>query len=790
MKGFDRRAPERGTRRTHRVLAPIVLALFGLHCGDEAAAGAHEERPAEAIAEPDDGPAPEIHMRPPLPSASEIERLPADGGDGFNRLVHESSPYLLQHARNPVDWYPWGDEAFERARDEDRPVFLSIGYSTCHWCHVMERESFEDADVAALLNEHFVCVKVDREERPDIDAVYMAVAQVMTGSGGWPLTVLLTPDRQPFYAGTYFPKQGVYGRPGMVELVPAIGRAWREDRAGVLESADKVTSILRQMSDGTEGERLGADTLDAAQRTLARTFDPAYGGFGTAPKFPSPHQLNFLLRHGQRSGEERSVEMVRATLDGMRQGGLFDHLGYGFHRYSTDARWLVPHFEKMLYDQAMLALAYLEAHQVTGDPAYAETAREIFSYVLRDMTAPEGGFYSAEDADSEGVEGRFYLWSEAEIREVLGEDQATLFSATYGVAEGGNYTDEAAGESTGHNILHLERPLAEVAASHGLPLPELERRLAASRAALLDRRGGRVRPQLDDKVLTDWNGLMIAALARGAVVLDEPRYAEAASRAADFCLTELRDDRGRLLKRYRAGHAGLPGHLDDHAFLVWGLLELYEATFETRYLREAIALNRIMLEHFGDPDGGGLFLTADDSEELLVRTREVYDGALPSGNSVAAMNLVRLGRITGDPAYAQAADGVLRAFTDTVARAPQHFAFLLMAADLAEGPSFEIVVAGERGAEDTELMLAALRRHYLPRSVVLFREEGADLPPIAVLAPFTEAQRAVEGKATAYVCREQACEAPTSDVDRMLVLLGVVDPGEGERGDPGPTPPE
>jgi len=724
-------------------------------------------------------------MSTALPTQSVIDTLPPDGGEEFNRLIHEQSPYLLQHARNPVDWYPWGDEAFARARDLGRPLFLSIGYSTCHWCHVMEHESFEDPEVAALLNELFVCVKVDREERPDIDAVYMAVAQVMTGGGGWPLTVVLTPDKKPFFSATYIPKHGVYGRPGMMELLPAVDRAWREDREGVLASADKVTGFLDQLNDGGDGTPLEPALQAKAHGNLSGRFDPVFGGFGKAPKFPSPHQLSFLLRRWSREGDPRALEMVETTLRNMRRGGLFDHLGYGFHRYSTDARWLVPHFEKMLYDQALLALAYLETYQVTRDPFYADTAEEIFTYVLRDMTSAEGAFYSAEDADSEGVEGLFYVWTADEIREALDEDTATLFLSTYGVTELGNYAEEATGHRSGHNILHLQRPLDEAARRQGVEPTELHRRLSEARQLLLERRDGRIRPLRDDKVLTDWNGLMIAALSRAAVVLDQPRYADAARRAADFCLRELRDDEGRLLKRYRNGSAGLPAHLDDHAFLAWGLLELYEATFETRYLAESVALTDRMLDHFADDERGGFFLTADDGETLLVRTREAYDGAMPSGNSVAAANLARLARITGEPRYATAADGVFRSFSTSAERGPEHFAYLLMAADFAAGPTHEVVVAGVEGDPSTEAMLGALRRPFLPHKVVLFREGSADAPPIARIAPFTGAQRPVDGQATAYVCREQACEAPTTDVSHMLGLLGWEDEGESDRAIPG-----
>ncbi len=709
-------------------------------------------------------------MRQPLPTPDEIAALPPDGGPEFNRLIHEQSPYLLQHARNPVDWYPWGDEAFDRARREDRPVFLSVGYATCHWCHVMEHESFEDPLVAAVLDDAFVCVKVDREERPDVDHTYMTAVQLMTGSGGWPMTVVLTPDGEPFFAGTYFPKEGGYGRPGLLQVAAALSRAWREDRETVLGSAARATEALQRVGEGVPGPPLDRAALDDARSRLAAGYDREHGGFGTAPKFPSPHQLLLLLRHHHRTGDAGTLRMVTHTLRRMRDGGMYDHVGYGFHRYSTDREWVLPHFEKMLYDQAMLSLAYLEAYQVTGDEALAATAREVFTYVLRDLTGPEGGFHSAEDADSEGEEGRFYVWTLDELRAVLPEADAALFAAVHGFTAAGNFVDQASGQRTGANVVHRSRPLDELAREHDLAPGELRRRLEEIRAVLFDVRQQRPRPLLDDKVLTDWNGLMIAALARGGQVLDEPSYTAAARRAADFCLAELRDADGRLLKRYRAGVAGLPAHLDDHAFLVWGLLELYQASFEARYLGEAVAVADEMLARFWDEDGGGLFLTAADEAPLLVRSKEFHDAAIPAGNSVAAMDLLWLARLTGDPTYERRAEALIEATAGAVRRSPEGFAFLLCAADFALGPSHEVVVAGAPGAADTAALLAALRRPFLPRKVVVLRPDPGP-GPIGALAPYVAAQTALDGAAAAYVCRGFACERPTTDPGAMLDLL-------------------
>ncbi|MDP6107641.1 MAG: thioredoxin domain-containing protein, partial [Candidatus Brocadiia bacterium] len=611
------------------------------------------------------------HLREPLPPPEEIARLPADGGAEFNRLIFQKSPYLLQHARNPVDWYAWGDEAFERARSEGKPIFLSIGYSTCHWCHVMERESFESEEIAAILNEYFVSIKVDREERPDVDSIYMGVCQAMTGAGGWPLTIIMTPERLPFFAGTYFPPKSRLGRPGLTEVLTQVAEKWRTDRKRMQSTAEAVVAFMReQLSRDKRGGELGEAALKTAYDQLRDRFDDEWGGFGTAPKFPTPHNFAFMLRWWRRSGDPEALEMVLASLRRMRLGGIHDHVGFGFHRYSTDREWLVPHFEKMLYDQALLTMAYAEAYQATRDPFYAEPAREIITYVLRDMRSPEGAFYSAEDADSEGEEGRFYTWTLEEWNEVLGRKDGDLFADAFGITRKGNYTDEATRGRTGRNIPHLKEPLDALAAREGLAPEELARRWDAARAKLLAVRSRRVRPYRDDKVLTAWNGLMIAALARASRALDEPAYARAAAEAADFVLENLRRPDGRLLRRWREGEAAISGFADGYAFMVWGLIELYETTFEVRYLREALALTRQMEGLFWDGESGGLYFTARDSEELFSRNKQFYDGALPAANSVAALNLLRLGRITADQEMEERAGNLMAAGAAEVLRYP------------------------------------------------------------------------------------------------------------------------
>ena len=710
-------------------------------------------------------------VRPPLPSAEEISKLPKDGGPNWNRLIFEQSPYLQQHAANPVDWYPWGDEAFEIARKEDKPVFLSIGYSTCHWCHVMEHESFEDEEVAKLMNQHFINIKVDREERPDIDHIYMSVCQALTGSGGWPLTVLMTPEKKPFFAGTYYPKRGGYGRPGMMELVPQLSKVYHERREDILKNTEQIMQFLEENSNQPAGDELTSDTLTVAFAQLQSRYDSTHGGFGSRPKFPTPHNLSFILRQYKRSKDPKALEMVEHTLQQMRLGGIFDHVGFGFHRYSTDERWFLPHFEKMLYDQAMLMIAYTEAWQITKKEEYKQTVDEIATYILRDMTSPEGGFYSAEDADSEGEEGLFYLWTPEEIIEIVGKEEGELFNTVYNITRDGNFYEEATGHKTGKSIPYLKKPLNEIAAELVISYDGLAEKLDLTREKLFQEREKRIHPLKDDKILTDWNGLMITAFAKSGQAFGNEEYTNAAQKSADFVLSQLKNSNGRLMKRARNGNAGLDAHVEDYAFVIQGLLNLYEATFEYKYLEEASQLNEIFLKHFWDEQNGGFFMTADDSEELIVRSKEIYDGAIPSGNSIAALNLLMLGRITGDSKYDQKSLETFKAFSNQVRQSPSAYTQLMIALDFAVGPSNEVVIVGDLNSGETIKMLSSLREEFIPNKVVLFRPDTDEKPPIVQMAEYTENQRSIDGKATAYVCRNFACKQPTNDPKQMLKFI-------------------
>ncbi len=690
-----------------------------------------------------------------------------------NRLIHEKSPYLLQHAHNPVDWYPWGKEAFERARKENKPVFLSIGYATCHWCHVMEKESFEDPEVAKSMNDAFISVKVDREERPDVDTVYMRVCQILTGSGGWPLTIFMTPDKKPFFASTYIPKENRFGRLGMLELIPRIQGLWEKNRAELDTSADKIVTSLKESTASSQSEGPREETLDIAYHQLEQQFDSENGGFGISPKFPAPHTLFFLLRYGKRTANENALHMVEKTLQSMRRGGLFDHIGYGFHRYSTDAQWLVPHFEKMLYDQAMLAMAYTEAFQATRNNDYKNTAKETFTYVIRDMTSPEGAFYSAEDADSEGEEGKFYLWTSDELEKILSNEEADLVLKVFNAEKAGNFAEEASGRKTGANILHLNKSIEEMASELKLSPEALSQNLESIRVSLFKTREKRVRPLKDDKVLVDWNGLMIAALAKASVALDEPAYAEAARKASDFILNNMRDKQGRLFHRNREGQSSIPAFLDDYAFLIWGFLELYEATFEARFLKEALELNDLLLKHFWDDKDGGFYFSPDDGEKLLLRQKELYDGAIPSGNSVQMLNLLRLGRMTSNPDLEEKAAQTGRIYSQDVEHSPSAFTQMMAAVDFGIGPSYEVVVAGATEADDTKSMLKALGAEFSPSKVVLFIPSDKDPSAIFQMAPFTSRMTSIQNKATAYVCQSFTCQKPTTDINKMLQFIGV-----------------
>lgn len=691
-----------------------------------------------------------------------------------NRLKDEKSPYLLQHADNPVDWYPWGDEAFEKARKEQKPILLSIGYSTCHWCHVMEHESFEDEEVAKLMNDTFVSIKVDREERPDIDNIYMTVCQMLSKGGcGWPLNVFLTPNKKPFFAATYIPKDTRFGRPGMMDLVPRIKELWENDREKVMESADNITAAVISATDVTESgesKELTVSTLGVGYNQLLGRFDEKNGGFGSSPKFPTSHNQLYLLRYWKRTGDEQALEMVEKTLEQMRRGGVYDHVGFGFHRYSTDPEWLLPHFEKMLYDQAMIAMAYIEAYQATGKKEYADTAREIFTYVMRDMTSKEGGFYSAEDADSEGEEGKFYVWEESEIVDVLGKEDAELIISTFNVSSAGNFSDEASGKKTGANILHLKKPIPDIASSHDMSVEEFNKKIEASREKLFNEREKRVHPYKDDKILTDWNGLMIAAMAKGGRVMGEHKYTEAAKKAADFILNDMQRPDGGLLHRYRGGEAGIESNVDDYSFFIWGLLELYESSFDIKYLQAAIELQNEMIENFWDDKNAGFYFTSDSAEELIARQKEIYDGAVPSGNSVAMLNLLKIGRITGNTEYDKKASELGSAFSNTIAQAPMAYTQFLCGLDFGIGASYEVVVVGDPEKEDTKTMLRALNKDYSPNKVVLLKEPEGE-SAITSIAEFTKGQTQKDSKATAYVCLNYVCKLPTTDVDKMLELL-------------------
>ena len=682
----------------------------------------------------------------------------------MNRLQHEMSPYLRQHAENPVDWYPWGDEAFDRAASEDKPIFLSIGYSTCHWCHVMEEESFADTEVAELLNASFISIKVDREERPDIDHIYMTVSQLLTGGGGWPLNIIMTPDKRPFFAATYIPKES-RGRIGMVELLPQVADAWRNRRGEIDSTSDAILEALKRASyTGVEGSEIDESILARMFDELSGQFDSVNGGFGSAPKFPSPHNLLFLLRYWHRTGNEEALRMVEATLREMRRGGIFDHVGFGFHRYSTDAGWLVPHFEKMLYDQSMIALAYIEAFQATGDAFFSETAKEIFEYVLRDMVLPGGAFASAEDADSEGEEGKFYVWEYDELLDVLGPSAVAQIESDFAIEQSGNFRDEATGADTGLNIIYGRTD------SNSLDSDPLQKLTEAARRDLFARREKRIHPFKDDKVLTSWNGLMIAALARAGGVLDEAMYVEAAAKAAEFILDNLRTEDGGLLHRHRAGTSAITGYATDYAYFIFGLIELYEATFETSYLREAVVLMDRFIEEYWDDDSGGFFLTADDAESLLVRPREDVDSAIPSANSVAFLGLFRLARMTQNLRYEEHARALSDGLSGVVGSYPSAFGFFLSAYDLLVGPSFEVVIAGDPDSTDTIEMARRLRREFTPRTVILFRPDG-EAPAITEIAPFVRFNVSINGKATAYVCKDYACELPVTTAEEMLALL-------------------
>jgi len=699
-----------------------------------------------------------------------------DGSPRFtNRLLLESSPYLLQHAHNPVNWYPWGDEAFAEARRRGRPVLLSIGYSTCHWCHVMEEESFEDLEIARLLNEAYVAIKVDREERPDLDAVYMSAVLAFTGRGGWPMTVWLTPDREPFFGGTYFPpRDGDRGVSlGFASLLRQLQHALTEEGSRVAATTAKLVAQMREAASLPGGGGLpDAALLHRAASAVKANYDEEGGGVRGPTKFPSSLPIRFLLRYHRRTGDRLALEMATHTLEKMAEGGIHDQLGGGFHRYTVDPQWRIPHFEKMLYDNALLAVAYLEGYQATGQDDFADVARRILSYVERDLTSPEGAFYSATDADSlapdgQRQEGRFFTWTPAEIRSVVGDVRAHLVEAAFGVT--------AAGNLEGRSVLFLPSPSVEITGTPGHRDATTESALADARALLLAARSRRPPPLRDEKILAAWNGLMISALARAASTLGDPRYAMQAARAAQFVLSRMRED-GRLLRTYAGGKARHDAYLEDYAFMIAGLLDLYEASPEPRWLEEAIALHRVLERHYEDSAGGAFFTTSDDHERLLTRAKPVLDGAEPSGNSVAALNLLRLYELTDDDRYRRRAERTLRTLAGGLARAPEAFPDLLVASDFQLDLPKQIVIVAPSSRAQAEPLLARLRRAFVPNRVLAVAAEGADLDGLSRLVPLLDGKIARGGQATAYVCERRVCDRPTSDPEVFAKQLAKTEP--------------
>jgi len=685
-----------------------------------------------------------------------------------NHLIKEKSPYLLQHAYNPVDWYPWCEEAFTKAKEENKPIFLSIGYSTCHWCHVMERESFEDEEVAALMNQNFISIKVDREERPDLDNIYMTVCQMLTGSGGWPMTIIMTSDKKPFFAGTYFPKESRFGRVGMLELIPKLNEIWKTNRENIIKSAEEISGALKNNSNRQNSVQIDEKVFEKAYDDFSKRFDPRFGGFNTAPKFPTPHNILFLLRYWKRKNESRALEMVEKTLIEMSKGGIYDHIGYGFHRYSTDAEWLVPHFEKMLYDQALLITAYTEAFQATGKVLYKNTVEQIIGYVLRDMTSPQGVFYSAEDADSEGEEGKFYLWTANDIKNILSEDEAELIINIFNIEEEGNWIDQFGGGKNGTNILHLSKTMEQTAEKLNISNDVLITMIETIRKKLYSHREKRVHPYKDDKILTDWNGLMISALAKASQAFNKIEYAEAAEKSASFILMNMLDGSGKLFHRFREGEAGISAMIDDYSFFICSLIDLYEATFKTVYLEKAIELNKYFTKHFWDKDGGAFFFTGDESEELIVRNKEIYDGAVPSGNSIAVLYLLKLGRFTGDAVYEEMAFKIISAFSNSISNSPTAFTQALCGLDFAFGPSYEIVIAGEKDSSSAKQILDIIGKKFLPNKILILNSDDNN---IGKISSFVKNQKALEGKTTIYICRNFNCNLPLNDMDKIIEEL-------------------
>jgi uncharacterized protein YyaL (SSP411 family) len=680
-----------------------------------------------------------------------------------NRLARETSPYLLQHAHNPVDWYPWGPEALERAKAEDKPIFLSVGYSACHWCHVMEHESFENPQIAALMNAHFVNIKVDREERPDIDNIYMAAVQAMNGQGGWPMSVFLTPDQQPFFGGTYYPPQDTRGMPGFARVLDSVSHAWKERRTEIVGAAGEMSTQLRQITStgAATTDELTTKVLDDAYRKLARTFDPTHGGFGSAPKFPHPMDVKVLLRQFSRTGDTVPLSMARLTLDKMARGGIYDHLGGGFARYSTDERWLVPHFEKMLYDNALLTSAYLEAFEATQEPEYARVAQETLNYVLREMTDTNGGFYSTQDADSEGVEGKYYVWALGEIQQILGDSRAKAFAYVHDLTDAGNWEHV--------NILNMPKTLTQAAKMLGREQSELRQQITEDRAKLLEVRSRRVPPGKDTKILTSWNGLMIGPFAEASRILSEPRYLEAARRSASFLLTSLRAPDGRLFRSYKDGQAKFNAYLDDYANLIDGLTRLFETSGEAEWISAALGLTGVLIDEFADP-AGGFYYTGKSHESLITRQRDAMDQATPAGNAMAATVLVRLAALTGRQDLHATASAALQSVATILREYPTAAGQTLIALDFLLGPTRQFAVVAGKDTHEFDEVLKSIYIRFLPQKVVA----PVPTPPTEQLArnvPLVHDRPAKEGHTTTYVCEQFTCQAPVVGVEELERVL-------------------
>ncbi|MEW4489719.1 thioredoxin domain-containing protein [Thalassoglobus sp. JC818] len=674
-----------------------------------------------------------------------------------NRLSDETSPYLLQHANNPVDWYPWSEEAFRLAEETDRPIFLSVGYSACHWCHVMEHESFENEEISAILNESFVSIKVDREERPDVDQIYMTAVQLITRRGGWPMSVFMTPDGRPFYGGTYWPPTSRMGMPGFRDILLKLRDYWHNKKDEVETSADQLAEAIQEMAAPVfQTAKLGEETLQAAVEGLMRIADRKHGGFGGSPKFPHPMDLRFLLRGWDRFGDQEVLDVIQLTLKKMFAGGIYDQLGGGFHRYSTDAYWLAPHFEKMLYDNALLVPVYLEAWQITGDQEYETCVRETLDYVLREMTSELGGFYSTQDADTEGEEGRFFVWSADEIWQLLGDREAEIFSAAYDVSQNGNWE--------GHSILNRPKPLDQVARELSIEVEELHKSLDRSRSILFEARSKRIAPARDEKVLTAWNGMMISAFAQAGVAFNESKYLDAAQAAADFFRLHMKGSGNELLHSYKDGRSRFRGYLDDYACLIDGLVELFQATGSDQYLEESLELADVMIAEFWDPEQGGFFYTGNDHEKLIARTKEVQDNAVPSGNGMAATALVKLAHLTGRSDLMERATSTLDSFGELLADRPQAVGQALIALDLVVGPSRQIVLVESDDEKDSSKLGEWARRQFLPRTTVLWKYQFVDSQGIPDLIAGKEM---IDGATTAYLCEGGACQAPVTSVEDL-----------------------